>query len=95
MRFVTTLSVFLFVALGPLAGCGGGTSSSAPEATPAAAPVAAADEASGPAGSAQSGQDCDFGGADRTTCGTGLICCYPEEGEVAYGTCVASCPGYD
>jgi hypothetical protein len=46
-------------------------------------------------GSARPGEQCDFGGADRYTCSAGLICCYPPEGEVAYGTCTAECEGYD
>jgi hypothetical protein len=52
--------------------------------------------ATGPTGTAVDGQDCDFGGAERYTCAAGLVCCYPEGGETPpYGTCTASCPGYD
>jgi hypothetical protein len=92
MRFVIAL-----VLLG-LAACGGGSASSdeGSQTTPGPsnAPVAAAEEEE-TGGTAQQGDDCDYGGAERFTCRGGLVCCYPEEGEVAYGTCTASCPGYD
>jgi hypothetical protein len=69
---------------------GGGTSTSgggSDEGTPVAQPTNA--------GTAGQGDPCDFGGATHMTCGAGLHCCYPETGEVAYGTCTADCPGYE
>jgi hypothetical protein len=91
MRFVTAL---IFASSMTLAACGGSSSSEGAATTPAIAPVAAPDEEAG-GGSASVGDNCDFGGAERSTCTGGLVCCYPEEGEVEYGTCAQDCPGYD
>ncbi len=92
MRFVIALASVL-----GLVACGGGSASSeggSQTTTQSTAPVAPTQEEE-TGGTAEAGQDCDYGGAERYTCRGGLVCCYPEEGEVAYGTCSASCPGYD
>ncbi len=93
MRFVIALAC---ASLLGLSACGGGSSEQQNQTTAAdqsAAPAApATEEATG--GTAEAGDDCDYGGAERYTCRGGLVCCYPEEGEVAYGTCAEDCPGY-
>jgi len=93
MRFVMALAFALIL---PLSACGGGTAATNDnlETTEGSAPVAATEEEVG-GGTAQVGDDCDFGGAEGFTCRGGLVCCYPEEGEVNYGTCAEDCPGYD
>ncbi len=38
------------------------------------------------------GESCDFGGAERSTCKAGLVCCYGPEGDPnPYGTCLPEC----
>jgi hypothetical protein len=78
--------------LGLAMACGAPAETTAPPVSgPTATPVS--EQVAG--GSARPGEQCDFGGADRYTCQGGLVCCYPPSGEVAYGTCVAECEGYD
>lgn len=79
--------------------CGGGTAqqenASAPAVggEPSAVPVAPA-ETVGPGGAAVGGQPCDYGGADRYTCGAGLECCYGAHAtEDGYGSCQPECEG--
>ncbi|MEM9189379.1 MAG: hypothetical protein AAGF12_09395 [Myxococcota bacterium] len=83
------LSTLLGLALVACGGAQAGTSEPADPVEAVGGGVTA--EPSG-GGSAGEGRDCDFGGADRYTCNAGLQCCYPREGEVAYGTCMAECP---
>lgn len=96
MRFVIAVACVISFAL---VACGGGSAASGegPTTAPGPTPVASAQDPEGgtAGGTAQAGADCDFGGAENYTCGASLVCCYPEEGEVAYGTCAATCPGYD
>jgi len=98
MRHGLTLTFLLIAALAWTA-CGGGSASgeAGPGGGGGTAPPSenAVPVASGPTGSAAQGAQCDFGGAERFTCAAGLVCCYPAEGEVAYGSCTQNCPGYD
>jgi len=85
MRILISLCFVMVVA------CGG-----AAEPGSDSVPVAPSAESGGESrGTAAEGGECDFGGAERYTCTGGLVCCYPEEGEVAYGTCLSVCPGYE
>jgi hypothetical protein len=75
-------------------GCGGAASTSDATTAPSTAGAEEIAEAES-TGTAPAGAPCDYGGAERTTCQGGLVCCYPPEGEVAYGSCAAQCEGYD
>jgi hypothetical protein len=94
MRFVIAVVVSFVSAL---VACGGGAASGEGPTAPGATPVASSQDPEGgnAGGTAQAGADCDFGGAESYTCSGALVCCYPEEGEVAYGACAETCPGYD
>jgi hypothetical protein len=97
MTHVIRKTSTLVLVLGALA-CGGGGADAATEQDQTAVPAQSTggdEEQASAGGTAESGDPCDFGGAERTTCQGGLVCCYPEQGEVEYGTCVATCPGYD
>jgi hypothetical protein len=90
----TRLAVLLGIAA--LYGCGGAAAESGngPAAAPGEAPgVAVADEPTrASSGTAGRGEACDYGGADRFTCGGGLECCYGEHARPdGYGSCQAEC----
>jgi len=79
-----------------LASCGGGAASSEQGTTGGGIPVESAAmteaEAQAQGGSAELGAPCDYGGADRYTCGASHQCCYgalatPE----GFGTCRPQC----
>ena len=72
-----------------MAGCGGSqVQSNSSMDGELSSPDGVAQAASGDAGE---GAPCDYGGAARMTCTSGLTCCYPESGEVQYGTCSLEC----
>lgn len=87
---MTVTCLALFTACGGgMASEGGGGAAIGGE--PAAVPVAPA-EAAETGGTARQGERCDYGGADRYTCGGGLECCYGEHATSdGYGTCQAEC----
>jgi hypothetical protein len=97
MRHVirSTLGFVLVVCALACGGGGGGGATEASGSAPTETGASGGEEQATTGGTAGSGDQCDFGGAERYTCQGGLVCCYPEEGEVAYGTCAATCPGYD